>query len=98
MRDGHDGTWVAHPALVPIARDIFNAGMRQPQPGMLRRPLASSFQPHCSGLGSEAFVSWPSQMVNAANLTLCSAALTCDFVQGACVALAHASWVVCRLQ
>jgi malate synthase len=30
VRDGHDGTWVAHPALVPIARDIFNAGMRAP--------------------------------------------------------------------
>ncbi len=26
--DGHDGTWVAHPALVPLARDIFDAGMR----------------------------------------------------------------------
>ena len=30
MRDGHDGTWVAHPALVPVALDIFNAGMRTP--------------------------------------------------------------------
>ena len=30
MRDGHDGTWVAHPALVPVAIDIFNAGMRTP--------------------------------------------------------------------
>jgi len=25
VRDGHDGTWVAHPALVPIAQDIFAA-------------------------------------------------------------------------
>jgi malate synthase len=25
--DGHDGTWVAHPALVPVARAIFDAGM-----------------------------------------------------------------------
>ena len=25
--DGHDGTWVAHPALVPIARDAFGAHM-----------------------------------------------------------------------
>ncbi len=24
---GHDGTWVAHPALIPIARAIFDAGM-----------------------------------------------------------------------
>jgi len=27
VRDGHDGTWVAHPALVPIARAIFDAEM-----------------------------------------------------------------------
>ena len=26
---GHDGTWVAHPALIPIARAIFDAGMPQ---------------------------------------------------------------------
>ncbi|MCC6621102.1 MAG: malate synthase A [Deltaproteobacteria bacterium] len=25
--DGHDGTWVAHPALVPIAREVFDQGM-----------------------------------------------------------------------
>ena len=24
---GHDGTWVAHPALVPVAMDVFNAEM-----------------------------------------------------------------------
>ena len=29
--DGHDGTWVAHPALVPIARAAFDAGMRGPK-------------------------------------------------------------------
>ena len=27
---GHDGTWVAHPALIPIAREIFDAGMPTP--------------------------------------------------------------------
>ena len=27
---GHDGTWVAHPALVPIAREIFDAHMPTP--------------------------------------------------------------------
>lgn len=27
---GHDGTWVAHPALVMVARDIFDAHMRTP--------------------------------------------------------------------
>jgi malate synthase len=30
VRDGHDGTWVAHPALVPIAREIFDAHMTTP--------------------------------------------------------------------
>jgi malate synthase len=27
---GHDGTWVAHPALIPLAREIFNAHMPTP--------------------------------------------------------------------
>ncbi len=27
VSDGHDGTWVAHPALVPIAMEIFDAHM-----------------------------------------------------------------------
>ncbi len=27
---GHDGTWVAHPGLIPIARDIFDAHMPTP--------------------------------------------------------------------
>lgn len=26
-RDGHDGTWVAHPALVPVALEVFNREM-----------------------------------------------------------------------
>jgi malate synthase len=30
VQDGHDGTWVAHPALVPIARTAFEAHMRGP--------------------------------------------------------------------
>ena len=33
--DGHDGTWVAHPGLVPIARDIFDRGM--PGPNQIAR-------------------------------------------------------------
>jgi len=28
--DGHDGTWVAHPGLVKIAKDIFDQHMREP--------------------------------------------------------------------
>jgi malate synthase len=35
VRDGHDGTWVAHPGLVPIAREIFDAAM--PRPNQLDR-------------------------------------------------------------
>jgi malate synthase len=27
VADGHDGTWVAHPGLVPLARAVFDAGM-----------------------------------------------------------------------
>lgn len=30
VSDGHDGTWVAHPALVPVARAAFDAGMPGP--------------------------------------------------------------------
>src|SRR5947209_14495355 len=30
VQQGHDGTWVAHPALVPLARDVFDAHMRGP--------------------------------------------------------------------
>jgi malate synthase len=29
-RDGHDGTWVAHPGMVQLALDAFNAVMPQP--------------------------------------------------------------------
>ena len=39
--DGHDGTWVAHPGLVPIALDVFNRLM--PGPNQLDRQL-SDFQ------------------------------------------------------
>jgi len=30
VREGHDGTWVAHPALVPIAKQVFDDGMPAP--------------------------------------------------------------------
>jgi malate synthase len=37
---GHDGTWVAHPALIPIAMDIFDAGMpRANQRDILREDV-----------------------------------------------------------
>ena len=34
VTDGHDGTWVAHPALVAVAREVFDAHM--PTPNQLR--------------------------------------------------------------
>jgi malate synthase len=34
---GHDGTWVAHPGLVGVAKDIFDAHMKQPN--QIDRPL-----------------------------------------------------------
>lgn len=36
-REGHDGTWVAHPALVPVARAVFDRHM--PGPNQLGRSL-----------------------------------------------------------
>jgi len=35
VNDGHDGTWVAHPGLVPVAAGVFNAAM--PGPNQLER-------------------------------------------------------------
>jgi malate synthase len=29
VRAGHDGTWVAHPGLVPIAKEVFDAHMKE---------------------------------------------------------------------
>ena len=37
VQDGHDGTWVAHPALVPLATEIFDEHM--PGPNQLERKL-----------------------------------------------------------
>jgi malate synthase len=30
VKSGHDGTWVAHPGLVPVAREIFDAHLSMP--------------------------------------------------------------------
>ena len=29
-KDGHDGTWVAHPGLIPLTREVFDAFLRGP--------------------------------------------------------------------
>jgi len=37
VRAGHDGTWVAHPGLVPVAQDVFDAHMKGANQLELRR-------------------------------------------------------------
>ncbi len=37
--DGHDGTWVAHPGLVPIAREVFDRSM--PEANQVSRQLGN---------------------------------------------------------
>jgi malate synthase len=41
VRAGHDGTWVAHPALVPIALAVFDREMPQPNQINSSRPPSS---------------------------------------------------------
>ena len=36
VRAGHDGTWVAHPGLVPVAKAVFDEHMKDPN--QIRRP------------------------------------------------------------
>ena len=36
VRAGHDGTWVAHPGLVPVAKEIFDRYM--PEPNQISKP------------------------------------------------------------
>jgi malate synthase len=42
VRAGHDGTWVAHPALAAIASEIFNAHMPTPNQLHVRREDVTS--------------------------------------------------------
>ncbi|MGH8244892.1 MAG: malate synthase A, partial [Gammaproteobacteria bacterium] len=41
VRAGHDGTWVAHPGLVPIAKGIFDESMKTPNQISQMRPEVS---------------------------------------------------------
>ena len=41
VRDGHDGTWVAHPALVKMAKDIFDEHM--PTPNQIDKKLILNY-------------------------------------------------------
>jgi malate synthase len=45
--DGHDGTWVAHPGLVPVAMEVFDRLM--PQPNQIDKQL-SDFTPTAADL------------------------------------------------
>ena len=45
--DGHDGTWVAHPALVPVAMEVFDRLM--PGPNHIEKQLPD-FQPTAADL------------------------------------------------
>src|SRR5579863_41518 len=38
VKAGHDGTWVAHPGLVSVAKDIFNEYMKEPNQINVKRP------------------------------------------------------------
>jgi malate synthase len=43
VKAGHDGTWVAHPALVAVAREVFDAHMPEPnQLDRLREDVAAT--------------------------------------------------------
>jgi len=42
VTDGCDGTWVAHPALVPVAKEVFDKHMPQPNQYARQRPDVSA--------------------------------------------------------
>ena len=44
VKAGHDGTWVAHPGLVPVAREIFDKYM--PEPNQISAKEKSTQQTH----------------------------------------------------
>ena len=46
--DGHDGTWVAHPGLVPVALEVFNRVMPQPNQIAKQLPDYTPPPPTCS--------------------------------------------------
>ena len=45
VQAGHDGTWVAHPGLVPIAKEIFDAHMQGPNQISRKREEACTSPP-----------------------------------------------------
>ena len=43
VRAGHDGTWVAHPGLVPVAKQIFDTYMKTAEPDLSPAQRPGSF-------------------------------------------------------
>jgi len=58
VRAGHDGTWVAHPGLAPVAMDVFNAHMPTPNQIHVKREdvhvtAADLLEPHTGEITEE---------------------------------------------
>src|SRR2546425_13327770 len=53
---GHDGTWVAHPGLVPVARAVFDAHLRGPHQIHVKREDVRRSEEHTSELQSLAYL------------------------------------------
>jgi len=49
VKDGHDGTWVAHPGLVPVALEKFNNFM--PEKNQIDNPLNFTLDEHVELMG-----------------------------------------------
>ena len=62
VKAGHDGTWVAHPGLVPIAKKVFDEGMPTPnQISIKREPVhvtAKDLLTPAAGTITEAGLRW----------------------------------------
>ena len=58
---GHDGTWVAHPGLIPIAMEVFDSHMKGPNQYHVRREDVTVtdkqiYNPKCEGKITEGGV------------------------------------------
>ena len=61
VRAGHDGTWVAHPALVSVAREVFDQHM--PGQNQIRMPAE-----HCSRISASDLLEIPRGRITEAGL------------------------------
>jgi malate synthase len=85
VRAGHDGTWVAHPALVPVARAVFDEYMPTPnqlhvQPGPADGDREALLAP-CTGTVTRAGF--------AGNIEVCLAYLAAWLDGSGCVPIHH---------